>query len=190
MKIYTRTGDSGETALFGGGRVPKNHFRVEAYGEVDELNAALGLVIAELDEEDAALAERLRLIQEDLFTLGAHLATPGTEDENRAASHLPPLPNGRVAEMEQWIDEADERLPQLKNFVLPGGTEAAARFHLARAICRRAERRVMSLTLETPVDSGIIIYLNRLSDLLFTLAREANLSAGLDDVPWIGRGQA
>lgn len=187
MKIYTRTGDTGQTALFGGGRVPKNHLRVEAYGEVDELNAALGLVIAGLAEGSGDLAERLRLIQEDLFAIGAHLATPGDEDENPAAGHLPDLPHQRVGQMEEWIDVADESLEPLRNFVLPGGTEAAARFHLARAICRRAERRVLSLTLETPVDSGIIIYLNRLSDLLFTLARQSNQSAGVGDVPWIGR---
>lgn len=188
MKIYTRTGDSGETALFGGGRVPKNHLRVEAYGEVDELNAALGFALVTIEAAGgSSLVERLRTVQEDLFSIGAHLATPDAENSS-AGKHLPALPSQRVAEMERWIDEMDSRLPPLKNFILPGGTEAAARLHLARAVCRRAERRTLGLTLESPVDSGIIMYLNRLSDLLFTLARDANREAGMEDVPWRGRG--
>ena len=188
MKIYTRTGDSGETALFGGGRVRKDHVRVEAYGEVDELNAFLGFAIVPLEQAgNEELTERLRTLQEDLFTVGAHLATPDPED-NKAASHLPPLPLGRIEEMERWIDDADARLPALRNFILPGGTELASRLHLARAVCRRAERRVLALTAVSAVDSAIIVYLNRLSDLLFTLARVANLEQGIEDVPWRGRG--
>ena len=188
MKIYTRTGDTGETALFGGGRVPKDHRRVEAYGEVDEANATLGLAIAALEASDIAwMAARLRVVQEDLFAIGAHLATPTALDGGAAASHLPALPNARPAEMEAWMDEADLRLEPLKSFVLPGGSEAAARLHVARTVCRRADRRVTSLAASEPVDGEIGVYLNRLSDLLFTYARLANLEAGTRDVPWVGR---
>ncbi|HUE95668.1 MAG TPA: cob(I)yrinic acid a,c-diamide adenosyltransferase [Longimicrobiaceae bacterium] len=186
MKIYTRTGDSGETALFGGGRVRKDHLRVEAYGEVDELNAVLGFVAAAAGAAGAgALLERIHTVQEDLFAIGAHLATPDTAE--KAASHLPPLPVARIAQMEGWIDEADARLTPLRNFILPGGTETAARLHLARATCRRAERRVAALLPAAPIDGGILMYLNRLSDLLFTWARTANRDASVEDVPWRGR---
>ncbi|MEX2582933.1 MAG: cob(I)yrinic acid a,c-diamide adenosyltransferase [Gemmatimonadota bacterium] len=187
MKIYTRTGDAGETGLFGGGRVPKDDLRVDAYGEVDELNAVVGLAAVAAETSAAASTlERLRAIQEDLFAIGAHLATPATG--GKAADHLPPLPLGRIEEMEAWMDEAGERLPPLRNFLLPGGTESAARFHLARTVCRRAERRVLTLHRHSPVESGILVYLNRLSDLLFTFARLANHLEGREDVPWIGRG--
>ncbi len=188
MKIYTRTGDGGETALLGGGRVRKDHPRVDAYGEVDELNAALGLAVAAVERAGLeTLLPRLRLLQEDLFAIGAHLAAPAAGSGEGAARHLPPLPVERVAAMEGWIDETEERLPPLRNFVLPGGSEAAAHFHLARAVCRRAERRVLTLAAHEPVEEDVIVYLNRLSDLLFTLARAANLAAGRDDVPWSGR---
>jgi cob(I)alamin adenosyltransferase len=185
MKIYTRTGDTGETALFGGGRVPKDHLRVEAFGEVDELNAVVGWVVGSLEGSGGKdLVERLRSIQEDLFAIGAHLATPSATEGSGAAASLPPLPAERIASMEGWIDEADARLKPLRNFVLPGGCETAARLHLARTVCRRAERRVMTLAANSPVEGTIIVYLNRLSDLLFTLARLTNLEAGVNDVPW------
>jgi cob(I)alamin adenosyltransferase len=189
MKIYTRTGDQGETALFGGGRVRKDDVRVEAFGEVDELNAALGWAAAQLDATPHAgiPLERLRLLQEDLLAIGAHLATPTAPDGMGAAGHLPLLPSERVGEMESWIDEADNALTPLRNFILPGGTELAARLHLARTVCRRAERRVLRLDDQARIDGTIIVYLNRLSDLLFTLARLANASAGREDVPWQGR---
>jgi cob(I)alamin adenosyltransferase len=188
VKIYTRTGDSGETGLFGGGRVPKNDPRVEAYGDVDELNAALGLGVTVLEREGMPdFAERILHIQEDLFSIGAHLATPGAGDPGGAAAHLPTLPVSRIVEMERWIDEADERLSPLRTFILPGGDEAAAHLHLARTVCRRAERRVITLAALSAVDGSILIYLNRLSDLLFTFARLANLRAGQEDVPWTGR---
>jgi cob(I)alamin adenosyltransferase len=185
MKIYTKTGDSGETGLFGGGRVPKDSARVEAYGEVDELNAALGLAAAALEEaREAAVAERLRLLQGDLFALGANLAAPRDEEGRRRSAHVPALPTGRVEEMERWMDEAEEELPPLRNFVLPGGTEAASRLHLARTVCRRAERRVVTLARLEAIEPEVVVYLNRLSDLLFTLARLANRRAGREDVEW------
>lgn len=188
MKIYTRTGDTGDTALFGGGRVRKDDIRVEAYGAVDELNASIGLAVAGLEDAgDAAEVDRLRSVQEDLLAIGAHLATPDAVGGNAAAKHLPPLPQEKIERMEGWMDEADERLEPLRSFILPGGSEAAARLHVARGVCRRAERRVLTLAATAPVDGTIIVYLNRLSDLLFTLARLANADAGRGDVPWKGR---
>jgi len=185
MKIYTRTGDRGETALFGGQRVRKDNVRVDAYGDVDELNSVLGLAGLYVEQAgDAELARHLRDIQEDLFTMGANLATPAPEDGGRPNAHVPVLNPARVAEMERWIDAADAELEPLKNFVLPGGTESAAMLHLARTVCRRAERRVVTLSYEAHIEQDVIVYLNRLSDLLFTLARLANRRAGAQDVPW------
>jgi cob(I)alamin adenosyltransferase len=187
MKIYTRTGDRGETALFGAGRVAKDHARVEAYGTVDELNAVIGVAVAELEaagEGFSEIAAGLRAVQADLFTVGARLATPGVEAGNRAAAHVPSLPEGRVAELERWIDAAETELAPLRHFVLPGGTVAAAQLHLARTVCRRAERRTVTLAHQEAVEEDVIVYLNRLSDLLFTLARLANVRAGVADVPW------
>jgi cob(I)alamin adenosyltransferase len=187
VKIYTRTGDAGETALFGGGRVRKDVPRIEAVGEVDELNAAIGWAVVALEDGDApALVDDLRRVQADLFAIGAHLATPGGT-ENAAARHLPPIPSARPEEMEGWIDVAENELAPLRNFILPGGTEAAARLHLARAVCRRAERRILALQSQEGLDGTIIVYLNRLSDLLFTLARLANARAAREDVEWRGR---
>jgi cob(I)alamin adenosyltransferase len=186
MRIYTRTGDRGETGLFGGQRVGKDHARVEAYGDVDELNSVLGLAVAALEREGgAALAAELRGVQSDLFTVGANLATPAPEDGGRPSAHIPPLPAGRVEALERWIDRAEEELEPLKVFVLPGGSAAAAHLHLARTVCRRAERRVVALAREAHVGAEWITYLNRLSDLLFTLARLANHRAGVEDVPWV-----
>lgn len=185
MKIYTRTGDRGETGLFGGGRVRKDHTRVEAYGEVDELNAVLGLVAAALVAgPESDLLERVRVLQADLFTLGANLASPAEEEGGRASEHVPPLPLERAAEMERWMDEAEAELEPLRSFILPGGNEEAARLHLARTVCRRAERRVITLAAEAMIDPAAIVYLNRLSDLLFTWARLVNHRAGGEDVPW------
>jgi cob(I)alamin adenosyltransferase len=187
MKIYTKTGDRGETGLFGGQRVRKDNVRVDAYGEVDELNSVIGLAVAQLAAgNDTDLVEKLRSVQTELFTLGANLATPSPEDGGRPNAYIPPLDAERIPEMERWIDEAESELEPLKNFVLPGGTEAAARLHLARTVCRRAERRVITLAHDAHIDENIIIYLNRLSDYLFTLARLANHRAGVEDVPWRG----
>jgi cob(I)alamin adenosyltransferase len=185
MKIYTRTGDRGDTGLFGGQRVRKDHARVEAYGAVDELNSVVGLAVVRLEADgETEMVERLRQIQADLFTLGANLATPGPEDGGRKNAHIPELPEGRVAEMEAWIDAAENELEPLKSFILPGGGEAGARLHLARTVCRRAERRAISLAHEAHIEESVIIYLNRLSDLLFTLARLATRRAGAEDVRW------
>lgn len=178
-RIYTRTGDQGETGLFGGGRVPKSHPRVTAYGEVDELNAVIGWTLVRLKEHP--MAARLETVQADLFALGAHLATPA---EARSRAHLPELPSARAAEFERWIDEAESQLEPLASFILPGGSEAGAALHLARTVCRRAERAVVALAALETVDPAILVYLNRLSDLLFDLARLANRDAGTPEVPW------
>lgn len=187
MKIYTKTGDRGETALFGGGRVPKDHIRVESYGAVDELNAVLGIASAQLEAENqAAIADGIRQIQGDLLTLGAHLATPTAAEGGRAGANIPDLPENRIAELENWIDKAETELKPLRNFILPGGTASAAHLHHARTVCRRAERRSVALAREADLPDEIVIYLNRLSDLLFTLARLANARAGSGDIDWIG----
>jgi cob(I)alamin adenosyltransferase len=179
QRIYTKTGDDGKTGLFGGGRVSKANRRVAAYGEVDELNAVLGWVIAQTSHD--ALTERLTILQSDLFSIGAHLATP---EGARAHIHLPAIPLDRIAEMETWIDEAEAELPELKSFILPGGSVAAAALHLARTVCRRAERAVVELSSHETVSPDILIYMNRLSDLLFVLARVENARAGIAEPKW------
>jgi cob(I)alamin adenosyltransferase len=185
MKIYTKTGDRGDTGLFGGGRVPKDHVRVEAYGEVDELNSTLGLVILHLQAAgQAPLADALGQVQADLFTIGANLATPAPEDGGRENPYIPGLDPARVTALEEWIDAADAELEPLKSFILPGGSPAASFLHLARTVCRRAERRAVTLAHQATVDEAVIIYLNRLSDLLFTLARLANVLTGAGEVTW------
>lgn len=181
MKIYTRTGDAGETGLFGGGRVGKDHNRVDAYGTVDELNASIGWAVTQV--VDAEIRARLALLQHDLFTLGAELATPPSGD-GRKRPEVPLIPAGRIGEMEAWMDLADAELPELRAFVLPGGSPGAAALHVSRTICRRAERTVVHLATTDPVDGTVITYLNRLSDLLFTLARLENDRHGVGDVEW------
>jgi cob(I)alamin adenosyltransferase len=181
MKIYTRTGDAGETALFGGGRVSKDHHRVAAYGTIDELNAFVGVAIEQLSDE--TIARRMRLVQHDLFALGAILATLPREDGSQHP-HVPDMPSARIAEMEQWMDEAEAELPPLTQFVLPGGSPGAAGLHVARVVCRRAERVVVHLGTLEPVEDDLVPYLNRLSDLLFTLARLENHRRGQPDVAW------
>ncbi len=181
MSIYTRTGDEGETGLFGGGRVPKDHPRVSAYGDVDELNSAVGVVRATAPVE--FFDPLLESVQRDLFAIGGHLATPDPERVTRALEKAT-LSEDRVAEFERTIDAADQELPPLRAFVLPAGTPKAAALHLARTVCRRAERSVVRLGQEAEVHPLFIVYLNRLSDLLFTLARLANHRAGTGDVTW------
>ena len=181
MKIYTRTGDAGDTALFGGGRVSKDHHRVVAYGTVDELNANVGLAVTLI--QDAEIRERIEVLQHDLFTLGAILATPAAED-GRPQPHVPDVPSERITAMETWIDEADSELPPLREFILPGGTGGAAALHMARTVARRAERSVVHLGSLEPIHEDILVYLNRLSDFLFAMARLENLRAGEPDVTW------
>jgi cob(I)alamin adenosyltransferase len=181
MKIYTRSGDEGDTGLFGGGRVPKDHPRVAAYGDVDELNSALGAARAAPPPQD--FDGLLESVQRDLFAIGGQLATPDPERVRRALEKAE-LSEQRVSELERAIDIADGELPVLQAFVLPAGTPKAAALHVARTVCRRAERSVVRLARETEVPALFITYLNRLSDLLFTLARLANHRAGIGDSAW------
>ena len=182
MKLYTKTGDDGTTGLFGGGRVPKASARVEAYGTVDETNAFLG--VARTTGLPPAIDAVLAPIQEDLFTLGAELAcVPGRESKLGMA----PLDAADIERLERAIDEADGACAPLKSFVLPGGSPQAAALHVARTVCRRAERAVLALD-DAPARGDVVIYLNRLSDLLFALSRWANVLAAVPDVPWKPRG--
>jgi cob(I)alamin adenosyltransferase len=181
MKIYTRTGDRGDTSLFGAGRVPKDHPRVAAYGDVDELNSVLGMVRA--TEPHDLFNPLLQFIQRDLFSIGGQLAAPDPTAVAKALAKANLSPD-RVSEFERVIDEAESELPPLRAFVLPAGSSKAAAFHLARTVCRRAERSVVRLARESEVPELFIVYLNRLSDLLFTLARLANHRAGVSDVTW------
>ena len=181
MKIYTRTGDQGETSLFGAGRVPKDHARVAAYGDVDELNSVLGLVRATPPTD--FFDPLLQTIQRDLFSIGGQLASPDPAAVAKALVKAN-LSADRVVEFERAIDESETELPPLRAFVLPAGSAKAATLHLARTVCRRAERSVVHLARESEVPEIFIVYLNRLSDLLFTLARLANRKAGVGDVTW------
>lgn len=181
MRIYTRTGDSGQTGLFGGERVSKAHPRVEAYGAVDELNSVLGLVRARLPS--GPLSDFLAQVQGRLFEVGAELATARREDPKLAA-RVPHVTASHVAELEAWIDRLDAELPALRGFVLPGGSEAGALLHVARAVCRRAERRVVALAEGVAVNPEILRYLNRLGDFLFVAARWVNHTAGTPEEPW------
>jgi cob(I)alamin adenosyltransferase len=180
MKIYTRTGDAGQTSLFGGARVAKNDPRIEAYGTVDELNSYLGVVRAVWPS--SPIDADLHRAQVDLFEIGAHLASPGT-------SRFPGVDEAHIAELETSIDRMDLELAPLTTFILPGGTLAAAHLHVARTICRRAERLVVALSDDTAATLSTIRYLNRLSDHLFVAARYANLQQGMADVPWVGRAR-
>ncbi len=177
MKIYTRTGDGGETGLFGGVRVAKDALRVHAYGTVDECNAAIGIARASLSLPD--IDAILEQTQNQLFVVGADLATPGE------AGYIPRIADADIAAIEQTIDALEAGLEPLKTFILPGGTLAGAQLHLARTICRRAERWTVSLAREEPINPAISPYLNRLSDLLFVISRAANAGAGIADVPWV-----
>jgi cob(I)alamin adenosyltransferase len=180
MKIYTKTGDKGDTSLFGGQRVPKDALRIEAYGTVDELNSVLG--IARADNADTEIDEILAGVQDQLFDLGADLATPRSADkkpikriESRDTQHL-----------EKVIDELEPTLKPLRSFILPGGSPLAARIHFARTVCRRAERAVVRLSRNEDIGEAVMIYLNRLSDMLFVLARYANQKAKVPEVRWKG----
>lgn len=183
MKIYTKTGDDGRTGLFGGGRVAKDDPRIEAFGAVDELNAAIG--VARASRVPAEIDAVLAAVQNDLFVAGAELATP-TEALGMLDRRSGRLGERHIARLEAAIDAFDARLAPLAEFILPGGDPSGAALHLARTICRRAERRVVSLRDTEPdaASDGLVVYLNRLGDLLFVLARAASAAAGVSDVPW------
>jgi len=201
MKIYTRTGDDGTTGLFGGGRVRKDAVRVAAYGAVDELNASIGLARAVRRAEgdgadaktshggrppsaDADLDALLARVQSDLFELGADLATPPASKAERHVRRIGPQD---AHYLEEAIDRLEKELEPLEQFILPGGVPFAAQLHLTRGICRRAERDVVALSAVEPVGSGVLIFLNRLSDLLFVMGRAANRRCGLAETRWAPR---
>lgn len=178
MKIYTKTGDQGTTALFGGTRVLKSHERIEAYGTVDELNALIGLLASYAINEKRK--EFLIRIQEILFSMGALLAA----DPNKKNLKLPTLTQDHINALEASIDHMEENLPELKSFILPGGHKEVAFCHLARTVCRRAERNVVKLGKTEKLPNYILIYLNRLSDYLFVLARKMTQELGAEEIPW------
>jgi cob(I)alamin adenosyltransferase len=180
MKIYTKTGDKGETSLFGGKRVWKDDLRIQAYGTVDELNAILGVAITELAATE--LKDVIAGIQNDLFTVGSDLASP-LEKENKNFV-IPRIDSLFVTRLELLIDKFDSQLPLLKNFILPGGLKGSAILHHARTVCRRAEREVVALSRIERINDQIEVYLNRLSDLLFVLARFENFSSDTNDLYW------
>ena len=180
MKIYTKTGDDGSTGLFGGGRIRKSDKRIEVYGTVDELNALLGLCRCAPDA-DEEIAEMLLRVQGELFVIGSHLATPEDSPSTRS---LPMLEDDMVHALEMEIDAGESELEPLRNFILPGGCELAARLHVSRTICRRAERLLVAFAMDRPVSPTILTYLNRVSDWLFVMARLANRRAGVADIVW------
>lgn len=182
FRIYTKTGDKGETALFGGRRVPKSHLRVEAYGTVDELNSFIGLLRD--STEDRAVGDVLGQIQHRLFSIGAHLASDPAK-----TTAAPDLEPGDILSLEQAMDEMDSRLPELKNFILPGGHPLVSLCHICRTVCRRAERMVVALHYHEPVDERVLQYLNRLSDYFFMLARQLAQDAGVAEVVWNPRNK-
>jgi cob(I)alamin adenosyltransferase len=179
VKIYTKTGDAGETSLFDGTRVSKTDPRVVAYGDVDEVQACLGVAAAA--GVDGEMADRLTLLQRDLFALGAQLADPRHKIAERVTKAM--VGDDQIARLEGWIDALEGELPPLRHFILAGGAPAGAALHLARTVCRRAERSVLALGSEA-VDPVVRIYLNRLSDLLFVMARAVNHRAGVPETKW------
>jgi cob(I)alamin adenosyltransferase len=179
VKIYTRTGDSGDTALFDGTRVQKSDPRVGAYGDLDELNAWLGFVAAHLSDDD--VIPKLRQIQRDLFAIGARLADPSHRIAGRVTKAV--ISADDIARLEAWIDALDAELPALRRFILAGGSSAGASLHVARTVCRRAERSMVALGDEA-FEAELLQYVNRLSDLLFTMARAVNRRAGVPEVEW------
>ena len=179
-KIYTRRGDDGSTGLFGGPRVRKDDLRVAAYGDVDELNSSLGVAREEVPAGD--LRALIDALQSELFTLGAQLATP---DAEAAPKEVPRITAQQIDRLEREIDRLTEELPPMKNFILPGGSRVGATLHFCRTVCRRAERKVVELAESSPVPEEALAYVNRLSDLLFVMARAANLRAGGREIPWV-----
>ncbi len=180
MKLYTKRGDAGTTGLFGGQIVDKDATRIEAYGTVDELNAAIGWCLC--GAGGGGTHEVLLAVQHRLFAVGAELATPPGAD---TGGSIPHTTEAEVTQIERWIDAASERVEPLRAFILPGGSELSGRLHLARTVCRRAERRCVTLSKAEKVPDTVLVWLNRLSDLLFALARVANAEAGVGDVEWV-----
>ncbi len=178
MKIYTKTGDKGETSLFGGKRVPKNNIRIDAYGTVDELNASIGVAISECITN--SVKGILRKIQNDLFVVGGDLATP--LENNKV--NIPRTSDEMIVNLEKRIDEFESELEELKKFILPGGTKGSALLHFSRTICRRAERKVIDLSDLEQINQEIVKYLNRLSDILFVLARYENKTSDFQEDEW------
>lgn len=181
MKIYTKTGDDGTTGLFGGQRVPKDSLRVETYGTLDELNSHLGLAIVACKHTE--LSRQLTVLQSRIFDAGADMATP--RDCKKSNANVTRIGPAHIAEAEQFIDAAWEKCAPMKTFILPGGSELSARLHVARTVSRRAERLAVALARSEDIGQDLVIYLNRMSDLLFALARWANVLEGVQDVPWI-----
>lgn len=182
VKIYTKTGDQGETGLFDGSRVSKRSPRVEAYGDVDELNAVLGMALSFI-RDDAELRACLFEVQRNLFVVGAHLADPTARVEAKRGEKAH-LTEQTVFQLERWIDQFDEQLPALRQFILPSGSKGGATLHYARTVCRRAERQIVALSQQVDVSPLIFAYMNRLSDFLFVAARVENLRQGRPEIPW------
>ena len=186
MKIYTKTGDDGTTGLYGGTRVPKYNLRIEAYGTVDELNSNIGLV---RDQNiDITLKEQLLKIQNDLFTLGAMLATPKEKEilkSGKERLNIPKVDESSIKFLEIAIDQMEEKLPAMTHFILPGGHPTVSYCHIARCVCRKSERLTVELSHQTSIDKLILVYLNRLSDYLFVLARKLTYDNNIDEIPWI-----
>lgn len=181
MKIYTKTGDKGETGLFGGERVSKNNLRLNAYGSIDELNSFLGLAAIEVTNND--IKNILKVLQNKLFVLGSDLATP--ETEKNAKLKITRLPDAYITDTEQSIDKFEAQLNELNNFILPGGSKGSALLHICRTISRRAEREVVALKNAEHIGENIVIFLNRLSDLFFVLSRFENKYSNIPDTKWI-----
>jgi cob(I)alamin adenosyltransferase len=183
--IVTKTGDSGETFLIGGKRVQKNNIRVHAYGEVDELNALLGVVVSFISNDELKIL--LKKIQQDLFEIGADLARPINNKENGLKGRETSFYKSLIDYLDKSIQKYENQLPQLKNFIIPGGSKAASFLHLARTVCRRTERAVVHLSQEELLNPLVLVYLNRFSDLLFIMARYENLSNEIKEIPWISQ---
>lgn len=186
MKIYTKTGDTGDTSLFGAGRVRKDHLRVQAYGDIDELNSFLGRAIFSLDADERAreLVPVLRRVQDRLFVIGSMLATP---KDAALYSRIPRLLEEDIIFLEVTIDRLSLQLPHLHSFILPGGSAGSTELHVARAVCRRGERAIVALSRETDIDPFVLQYVNRLSDTLFEMARWVNHALGVSETEWRGR---
>ncbi|HMU42285.1 MAG TPA: cob(I)yrinic acid a,c-diamide adenosyltransferase [Ignavibacteriaceae bacterium] len=181
MKIYTKTGDNGETSLFGGERVGKNNIRIKAYGSLDELNSFIGLTLAKVKNEK--IQEVLFNLQNKLFIVGSDLATPSSE-KNKKLNIQRTSPE-YITEVENWIDEFSSNLDDLKNFILPGGSEGAALLHICRTIARRAEREIVELKRTEQINENVIIFTNRISDLFFVLSRYENKHSNIPDIKWV-----